>query len=191
MLRSGFSGSPLCPSPACDTLFFLPCNLSAVFREPYTVRVEDQRSMRGSVAVFKCLIPSSVQEYVSVVSWEKDTVAIIPGKKGPRHCTGGGMGVGCKIRGAELVAEFTQLLRLVLVSSFYCSGDALAKKCLQSWLDASLCEVLKTHVPVACVREGPIRRRLVLLPRRSGLTFFPDHFDGSMMAHGLRDGRQG
>ncbi|KAF4008915.1 hypothetical protein G4228_000617 [Cervus hanglu yarkandensis] len=52
--------------------------VKAVFREPYTVRVEDQRSMRGSVAVFKCLIPSSVQEYVSVVSWEKDTVAIIP-----------------------------------------------------------------------------------------------------------------
>ncbi|KAI4580783.1 hypothetical protein MJG53_010325 [Ovis ammon polii x Ovis aries] len=52
--------------------------VKAVFREPYTVRVEDQRSMRGSVAVFKCLIPSSVQEYVSVVSWEKDTVAIVP-----------------------------------------------------------------------------------------------------------------
>ncbi|NWR75254.1 DSCL1 protein, partial [Centropus unirufus] len=53
--------------------------VKAVFREPYTVRVEDQRSMRGNVAVFKCLIPSSVQEYVSVVSWEKDTVSIIPG----------------------------------------------------------------------------------------------------------------
>ncbi|XP_058518294.1 cell adhesion molecule DSCAML1-like [Ochotona princeps] len=53
--------------------------VKAVFREPYTVRVEDQRSMRGSVAVFKCLIPSSVQEYVSVVSWEKDTVSITPG----------------------------------------------------------------------------------------------------------------
>ncbi|XP_029410831.1 Down syndrome cell adhesion molecule-like protein 1 isoform X3 [Nannospalax galili] len=52
--------------------------IKAVFREPYTVRVEDQRSMRGNVAVFKCLIPSSVQEYVSVVSWEKDTVSITP-----------------------------------------------------------------------------------------------------------------
>ncbi|NXV35856.1 DSCL1 protein, partial [Rissa tridactyla] len=52
--------------------------VKAVFREPYTVRVEDQRSMRGNVAVFKCLIPSSVQEYVSVVSWEKDTVSIVP-----------------------------------------------------------------------------------------------------------------
>lgn len=51
-----------------------------VFREPYTVRVADQRSMRGNVAVFKCLIPSAVQEYVSVVSWEKDTVSIVPGR---------------------------------------------------------------------------------------------------------------
>ena len=56
-----------------------------MFREPYTVRVADQRSMRGNVAVFKCLIPSAVQEYVSVVSWEKDTVSIIPGRKS-RHC---------------------------------------------------------------------------------------------------------
>ncbi|KAK1336391.1 hypothetical protein QTO34_004197 [Cnephaeus nilssonii] len=52
--------------------------VKAVFREPYTVRVEDQRCMRGSMAVFKCLIPSSVQEHVSVVSWEKDTVSIVP-----------------------------------------------------------------------------------------------------------------
>nr|XP_005988243.1 PREDICTED: Down syndrome cell adhesion molecule-like protein 1 [Latimeria chalumnae] len=55
--------------------------VKAVFREPYTVRVEDQRSMRGNAAVFKCLIPPSVQEYVSVVSWEKDTVSIVPGNR--------------------------------------------------------------------------------------------------------------
>uniref|UniRef100_A0A673Y100 DS cell adhesion molecule like 1 n=1 Tax=Salmo trutta TaxID=8032 RepID=A0A673Y100_SALTR len=55
--------------------------IKAVFREPYTVRVADQRSMRGNVAVFKCLIPSAVQEYVSVVSWEKDTVSIVPGNR--------------------------------------------------------------------------------------------------------------
>uniref|UniRef100_A0A673Z8H0 DS cell adhesion molecule like 1 n=1 Tax=Salmo trutta TaxID=8032 RepID=A0A673Z8H0_SALTR len=52
--------------------------VKAVFREPYTVRVADQRSMRGNVAVFKCLIPTAVQEYVSVVSWERDTVSIVP-----------------------------------------------------------------------------------------------------------------
>ncbi|KAI4815298.1 hypothetical protein KUCAC02_005447, partial [Chaenocephalus aceratus] len=55
-------------------------HIKAVFREPYTVRVADERSMRGNVAVFKCLIPSAVQEYVSVVSWEKDTVSIVPGR---------------------------------------------------------------------------------------------------------------
>uniref|UniRef100_A0A674NCB4 DS cell adhesion molecule like 1 n=1 Tax=Takifugu rubripes TaxID=31033 RepID=A0A674NCB4_TAKRU len=56
-------------------------HVKAVFREPYTVRVADQRSMRGNVAIFKCLIPSVVQEYVSVVSWEKDTVSIVPGNR--------------------------------------------------------------------------------------------------------------
>uniref|UniRef100_A0A3P8WXN2 DS cell adhesion molecule like 1 n=1 Tax=Cynoglossus semilaevis TaxID=244447 RepID=A0A3P8WXN2_CYNSE len=43
--------------------------IKAVFREPYTVRVADQRSMRGNVAVFKCLIPAAGQEYVSGVAW--------------------------------------------------------------------------------------------------------------------------
>ncbi|XP_042153065.1 Down syndrome cell adhesion molecule-like protein 1 homolog isoform X5 [Oncorhynchus tshawytscha] len=56
-------------------------HVKAVFREPYTVRVADQRSMRGNVAVFKCLIPTAVQEYVSVVSWEKDTVSMVPGNR--------------------------------------------------------------------------------------------------------------
>lgn len=54
----------LCP-------FFLP-----VLREPYTVRVEDQKAMRGNVAVFKCIIPASVEAYITVVSWEKDTMSI-------------------------------------------------------------------------------------------------------------------
>lgn len=50
-------------------------------REPYTVRVADQKAMRGSVAVFKCIIPASVEAYVTVVSWEKDTVSLSSGKK--------------------------------------------------------------------------------------------------------------
>lgn len=48
----------------------------AVLREPYTVRVEDQKAMRGSVAVFTCIIPASVEAYITVVSWEKDTMSI-------------------------------------------------------------------------------------------------------------------
>ena len=51
-----------------------------VSREPYTVRVADQKAMRGSVAVFKCIIPASVEAYVTVVSWEKDTVSLSSGK---------------------------------------------------------------------------------------------------------------
>lgn len=48
----------------------------SVLREPYTVRVEDQKAMRGNVAVFKCIIPASVEAYITVVSWEKDTMSI-------------------------------------------------------------------------------------------------------------------
>lgn len=48
-------------------------------REPYTVRVADQKAMRGSVAVFKCIIPASVEAYITVVSWEKDTVSLSSG----------------------------------------------------------------------------------------------------------------
>lgn len=32
--------------------------------------------MRGNVAVFKCIIPASVEAYITVVSWEKDTMSI-------------------------------------------------------------------------------------------------------------------
>ncbi|KAK2514952.1 hypothetical protein Q9966_015554 [Columba livia] len=54
-------------------------HIKAVLREPYTVRVEDQKAMRGNVAVFKCIIPSSVEAYITVVSWEKDTVSLVSG----------------------------------------------------------------------------------------------------------------
>ncbi|XP_060626282.2 cell adhesion molecule DSCAM isoform X2 [Anolis sagrei] len=56
-------------------------HIKAVLREPYTVRVEDQKAMRGNVAVFKCIIPSSVEAYITVVSWEKDTVSLVSGSR--------------------------------------------------------------------------------------------------------------
>ncbi|XP_038657399.1 Down syndrome cell adhesion molecule homolog isoform X1 [Scyliorhinus canicula] len=56
-------------------------HIKAVLREPYTVRVEDQKAMRGNVAVFKCIIPSSVETYITVVSWEKDTVSLVSGSR--------------------------------------------------------------------------------------------------------------
>lgn len=39
--------------------------------------------MRGSVAVFKCIIPASVEAYITVVSWEKDTMSINAESKSP------------------------------------------------------------------------------------------------------------
>ncbi|KAH1186115.1 hypothetical protein KIL84_018864 [Mauremys mutica] len=76
-------------------------HIKAVLREPYTVRVEDQKAMRGNVAVFKCIIPSSVEAYITVVSWEKDTVSLVSDKEhrnidrirtslGEGSCTKGG-----------------------------------------------------------------------------------------------------
>ncbi|XP_078002609.1 cell adhesion molecule DSCAM [Phascolarctos cinereus] len=56
-------------------------HIKAVLREPYTVRVEDQKTMRGNVAVFKCIISSSVEAYITVVSWEKDTVSLVSGSR--------------------------------------------------------------------------------------------------------------
>uniref|UniRef100_A0A672NHX7 Cell adhesion molecule DSCAM n=1 Tax=Sinocyclocheilus grahami TaxID=75366 RepID=A0A672NHX7_SINGR len=56
-------------------------HIKAVLREPYTVRVADQTAMRGSVAVFKCIIPSSVENYITVVSWERDTVPLVSGPR--------------------------------------------------------------------------------------------------------------
>lgn len=61
-------------------MYFMFFSSSIVSREPYTVRVADQKAMRGSVAVFKCIIPASVEAYVTVVSWEKDTVSLSSGK---------------------------------------------------------------------------------------------------------------
>ncbi|XDV54574.1 hypothetical protein PO909_022829, partial [Leuciscus waleckii] len=55
-------------------------HIKAVLREPYTVRVADHTAMRGSVAVFKCIIPSSVENYITVVSWERDTVPLVSGR---------------------------------------------------------------------------------------------------------------
>ncbi|XP_030648150.1 Down syndrome cell adhesion molecule a [Chanos chanos] len=56
-------------------------HIKAVLREPYTVRVADQTAMRGSIAVFKCIIPPSVEAYITVVSWERDTVSLVSGPR--------------------------------------------------------------------------------------------------------------
>ncbi|XP_069492151.1 cell adhesion molecule DSCAM isoform X3 [Ambystoma mexicanum] len=56
-------------------------HIKAVLREAYTVRVEDQKAMRGNAAVFKCIISSSVEAYITVTSWEKDTVKVVSGSR--------------------------------------------------------------------------------------------------------------
>uniref|UniRef100_UPI00358E298A cell adhesion molecule DSCAM-like n=1 Tax=Myxine glutinosa TaxID=7769 RepID=UPI00358E298A len=53
--------------------------LVPVVREPYTVRVEDQKAMLGQPAVFHCLLPPSLSSVIAVVSWERDTTPITTG----------------------------------------------------------------------------------------------------------------
>lgn len=137
-------GASLGPEPrgAATQAFWV--HLSAVFREPYTVRVEDQRSMRGSMAVFKCLIPSSVQEYVSVVSWEKDTVSIVPGRKTGATQVQAGRGRGCcvgccALRGPEAASGEQFAVVLVMLRQ---SVLVSAARCPSVW-------EVHSHVPAA------------------------------------------
>lgn len=99
------------------------------------MRVADQRSMRGNVAVFKCLIPSAVQEYVSVVSWERDTVSIVPGrtmqKSGSFYFTALKpvlfylcVCVSMRTFDAGLCSMFDRTLNLCLLSA-HCSGSLI------------------------------------------------------------------
>lgn len=64
--------------------------------------MEDQKTMRGNVAVFKCIIPSSVEAYVTVVSWEKDTVSLISGRRGVSRAQGAGLTFFEAVSGVEL-----------------------------------------------------------------------------------------
>ena len=45
----------------------------AVIVGDYEVQVYDQLVMVGNTAVFKCVIPAYVEEYVTVTSWLHDT----------------------------------------------------------------------------------------------------------------------
>ncbi|KAA0704195.1 Down syndrome cell adhesion molecule CHD2 [Triplophysa tibetana] len=63
-------------------------HIKAVLREPYTVRVADHTAMRGGVAVFKCIIPPSVENYITVVSWERDTVPLVSALSNPEETAG-------------------------------------------------------------------------------------------------------
>lgn len=132
--------------------------------------------MRGNVAVFKCLIPSSVQEYVSVVSWEKDTVSIIPGKKELwGHRQRGCWGRERESGRADSFCGANEVLRLVLVSGRLSSGDALTKRVFGLGL-GQLCGAVKTHVLVAPPGHGkvPSDTGRLLLPQRRGVPVIPD-----------------
>ena len=100
------------------------------------MRVADQRSMRGNVAVFKCLIPAAVQEYVSVVSWERDTVSIVPGRTHKPVC--GILGVDSLI--ALTVLDLGPILSSSSMSvSDFAKGGFDAPLCLTELLTCVFC----------------------------------------------------
>lgn len=52
----------------CYFIFRL-CNNITVVSQAYTVNLVEENVLRGNAAIFKCLIPSFVTEYVAVSSW--------------------------------------------------------------------------------------------------------------------------
>ncbi|XP_055948991.1 cell adhesion molecule DSCAM-like isoform X3 [Argiope bruennichi] len=47
-------------------------NIRAVIRVKYEIRTYDDFVVKGNTAVLKCYVPSSVQDFVPVISWETD-----------------------------------------------------------------------------------------------------------------------
>lgn len=87
----------------------------------------DQKAMRGSVAVFKCIIPASVEAYITVVSWEKDTVSLSSGTSTP--LLAGGVCASGKVKMSPLRGPAPSLpWRMLLAESLvlcWCSSSSL------------------------------------------------------------------
>ncbi|XP_065214717.1 cell adhesion molecule Dscam1 isoform X2 [Planococcus citri] len=47
-------------------------NVNAVLKTKYEVQVYDETVVSGNIAILRCIVPSSVSEYVSVTSWVQD-----------------------------------------------------------------------------------------------------------------------
>lgn len=43
-----------------------------VLKTKYEVQVYDETVVNGNIAILRCIVPSSVSEYVSVTSWVQD-----------------------------------------------------------------------------------------------------------------------
>lgn len=127
-LRVAFSRSTPCPSQPVTPSSFRPAICLQFSGNPTPSRWRIKG--RCVVAWPSSVPPSPLQcrNTLALCPGRKTQSPSSPGKKRTGRCTGKGAEVGCKIRGAELVVELTQLMRLVLASSFYCSGDASAKK---------------------------------------------------------------
>ncbi|GBM34713.1 hypothetical protein AVEN_258558-1, partial [Araneus ventricosus] len=55
----------------CFCLEYRSCQ-SPIIRVKYEIRTYDDFVVKGNTAVLKCYVPSSVQDFVPVISWETD-----------------------------------------------------------------------------------------------------------------------
>lgn len=96
----------------------------------------DQKAMRGSVAVFKCIIPASVEAYITVVSWEKDTVSLSSGTSTP--LLAGGVCASGKVKMSPLRGPAPSLhwrMLLAVASNHWSSAGAPAPVWVQPGLE--------------------------------------------------------
>ncbi|GIY19202.1 ig-like domain-containing protein [Caerostris darwini] len=55
-----------------DSAVLAECLKTKVIRVKYEIRTYDDFVVKGNTAVLKCYVPSSVQDFVPVISWETD-----------------------------------------------------------------------------------------------------------------------
>lgn len=49
----------------------------AVLKSRYEIQVYDESVVTGNIAILRCIVPSSVSEYVITTSWSQDNSNII------------------------------------------------------------------------------------------------------------------
>lgn len=64
----------------CANLYIYTFLILSVILQKYDIHLSDEYVIRGNMAVLRCPIPSFVQDYVQVISWERvDGFLITPG----------------------------------------------------------------------------------------------------------------
>ena len=89
------------------TVFIFLSYFVSVLLQNYRVQLHDKHVMRGNTAVFKCIVPVFVKDYVIVTSWSKASDMLTTGKSNQRYK----IAVACNI--------FFFILRVQKVKKWY------------------------------------------------------------------------